>query len=340
MSLSPISLLVLCTVLHFSVDGLCAAVLAKYAVNEPIYSNIAHYFGLYNVIAFGGQWLAGLVLDKYKRLVVPALAVVPVILAGGFAVRAGILFQAVSVALGNCLFHVAAGILVLERYEGFREPGIFVSSGAAGLGLGLHGFTGAVPFWAVCAAFTAITVFLVLKSPEQSSSRNAAALPRKNFLWLLLGAVLLLLCVTLRGFSGGSSRLPLHVMVMPCVFMLGKSAGGILCDAIGLRKTILAVFVMCFVGLQIPGSLGIITLTFAFNMTMPLTLRFLLRYFPDYPGLTFGLAAGCLLPGAFFRHYISIPPDVMAVVQFMSLFAAWFIWRREEPRSGLQSSPS
>ena len=116
-------LLGLCTILHFTVDGVCAAVLAEYAVNESVLSNIVYYFGVYNVLAFGGQWLAGLVLDKHKSLVLPSLIAVPVLLAGGFVSSAGIPFRAVSIALGNCIFHVAAGILILERYSGFREPG-------------------------------------------------------------------------------------------------------------------------------------------------------------------------------------------------------------------------
>ena len=323
---SSISLLFLCTVLHFTVDGVCAAVLAKYAITEPDFTNIVYYFGLYNIIAFGGQWLAGLILDKRRTLILPSLCIVPLLLSGGFVTRAGILFQAVSVALGNCLFHVAAGILILERYSGFREPGIFVSSGAVGLGLGLHGLVSAPVFEAVCAVCTVIAVWLVMRSPD-AQPVHAEDSTREGLDSLLAGAVLLLVCVVLRGF-GGSSRIPEHVMLMPCVFMLGKSSGGILCDIIGFRKTILAIFIMCFAGLQLSGLASIITLTFAFNMTMPLTLRLLHMYFPAYPGLTFGLAAGCLLPGAFFKHSMTIAPDIMAVVQFVSLFIAWYIFMR------------
>ena len=330
------ALLLLCTILHFSVDGVCAAVLAKYAVNEPDFSSIVYYFGLYNVIAFGGQWLAGLVLDKKKGLILPSLCLVPVLLAGGFLDGAGILFQAVSIALGNCLFHVAAGIIILEGYEGFREPGIFVSSGAVGLGLGLRQFVGAIPFETVCIICTAITVYLLVKYPVPVQHRESPA-SHGGAAYLMAGAFLLLVCVTLRGF-GGKNTLPVHVMLMPCVFMLGKSAGGLLCDAIGFLKTILAIFLLSFAALQTPGIVGAITLTFASNMTMPLTLRLLHKYFPDYPGLTFGLAAGCLLPGAFFAGLIDIPPDAMAVVQFMSLFIAGIIWRKAScsgPRSSL-----
>ena len=50
-------MLFLHTLQHFTVDGICGAVLAAYAVNESYFEPIAYYFGLYNLIAFGSQWL-------------------------------------------------------------------------------------------------------------------------------------------------------------------------------------------------------------------------------------------------------------------------------------------
>ena len=320
-------MLFVCTVLHFAVDGVCGAVLADYAVNEEIFSNIVHYFSVYSVIAFGGQWFAGLILDRHKNLLLPFLCAAPVFLAGGLIDSAEILFQAVSLAVGNCLFHVAGGVLILERSQNFREPGIFVSSGAAGLGLGLHRLISAFVFEALCLFFTAIAIFRLVNSPTESPSPKNPVPERGSLLPIFAGAALLLVCVVLRGFGGGSP-LPEYVMLMPCVFMLGKSAGGILCDSIGFRKTILAIFLMCFAGLQLEGLARIITLAFAFNMTMPLTLRLLHWYFPEHPGLTFGLAAGCLLPGALLGESITIPADVMSVVQFVGLFGAGYVFIR------------
>ena len=322
------TLLALCTVLHFTVDGVCAAVLTSYAVHESDYSNIFYYFWLYNFIAFGGQWLTGIVLDKYRKIIVPILAVVPLLLGIGL-LNIPILCRAVSIAVANCLFHVAAGILILERYGNFREPGIFVSSGAVGLGLGLNRIMGAVTFEIICAVFTAMTLFILIKQTEHQENRvqESESETGENFPLLIAGALLLLVCVILRGF-GGNSRLPVHVMLMPCVFMLGKSVGGIVCDILGCRKTILAVLILSFGALQIKGTIGAVVLAFAFNMTMPLTLRLLHWYFPEHPGLTFGLAAGCLLPGAFLKSALKVAPEVMVVIQFISLFMAGVILQR------------
>ena len=60
-------MLALFTGLHFLVDGLCAAAMAAYAVQEPSLAPIVYYFGLYNAIAFGTQWLTGWLFDKKKN---------------------------------------------------------------------------------------------------------------------------------------------------------------------------------------------------------------------------------------------------------------------------------
>ena len=60
-------MLAIFTVLHFLVDGICAAAMAAYAVQEPLLAPIVYYFGLYNAIAFGTQWLTGWLFDKKEN---------------------------------------------------------------------------------------------------------------------------------------------------------------------------------------------------------------------------------------------------------------------------------
>ena len=130
-----------------------------------------------------------------------------------------------------------------------------------------------------------------------------------------------LACVVLRGFGGGG-RCPGLPLLFPCVFALGKACGGLVCDRFGLKATALAVFLLCFLALQFGGLVPALLLAFAFNMTMPLTLRLAHWCFPKAPGLIFGLAAGCLLPGYFFKDALALPPQAMAVLVFLGLFLA------------------
>ena len=325
-------MLFLCTLLHFAVDGLCGAVLANYAVNEPDFDKIVYYFGLYTVIAFGLQFLAGLILDKRKNLILPAFGLAPVLLAGGLIKSLGIFGQVILIALGNCLFHVSAGVLILTRYKNFREPGLFVSSGAIGLGLGLAEMISALIFESICVIFTLTALYCAKKFKFESECMNESK-PQKISYLMIIGAFLLLGCVILRGFgSSENENISSYVMLMPCVFALGKSAGGVLCDLAGWRKSILVIFVMSFAALQLSGNFGVILLVFAFNMTMPLTLRLLQKFFPSYTGLIFGLAAGCLVPGYFLKEYFYVSPYIMVVLQFLSLFTAGLIYCKESEK--------
>jgi hypothetical protein len=353
-------LLAIFTALHFLVDGICAAAMAAYALQEPSFSPIVFYFGLYNGIAFGTQWLMGWLFDKNETRIRYAFLFVLVTLAAGTQPALGIMTQTVLLGLGNSVFHVAAGSLVLRRYATYKELGIFVCSGAVGLALGLNRIVGPYPFLLACTVLCAVATYrlgqvkvpgIVATQPvfrnfinenEQVAAHSGEMQPKDESSvqsdvsetdlpaaspQCLTGICLVLLlgCIVLRGLGSGGAASP-YVMLFPCVFAAGKALGGIFCDRAGYRKTILFIFLLSFAALQLSGLAAAVLLILAFNMTMPLTLRLVHWCNPRYPGMMFGLAAGCLLPGVFFKGF-SIPPQAMAVLQFLCLAAAgWLLW--------------
>lgn len=316
---------------HFCVDGVCGAALAAYAVNEQYLAPIVYYFGLYNLIAFGGQWCAGWLFDRRPQAALPALFVAAALLAIGLVSAIPVWLWVPSLGIGNCVFHAAAGGLVLRHYENYAPPGIFVSSGAVGLGLGLGGFC---PAWIFFVAYVAAAVFAyqsgcdLSKEDDCGQEQIAGALSSVAIFGCGLA---LLLCVVLRGFGGGGVP-GAPALLFPCVFALGKAVGGVLCDRIGYRKTILSIFLLGFIALQGEGLIFALLLSFAFNLTMPLTLRLLHRCAPARPGMMFGLAAGCLLPGAFYPGAVFVPASAMIVLQFLCLWLAGRVLFREERR--------
>ena len=326
-------MLLLLTLMHFAVDGVCAAELYLYELAEPDWLQVLFVFGLYNFTAFGFQWLAGLALDARPRFRT-ALALAACLLGLGTAGAFGAPAQAVLLGAGNCLFHAAGGAWVLRRFPAtYSQPGIFVSSGAVGLALGLSGMVPASVFLALSAGCAAGCCLLParLRTVPAACAAGPAGASRASS-WkirlLLAGCALVLLgCVVLRGFGGGG-RVPGLPLLFPCAFALGKAAGGLVCDRIGLRNTALAVFLLSFLALQFTGLVPALLLAFAFNMTMPLTLRLAHWCFPALPGLMFGLAAGCLLPGYFFKDSFAMPPQAMAVLVFLGLSLAGFLLAR------------
>ncbi|MCR5169062.1 MAG: hypothetical protein K6C33_01195 [Desulfovibrio sp.] len=330
-------MLAILTLMHFAVDGVCAAELYLYELAEPDWLQVLFVFGLYNAAAFGFQWLAGLALDL-RPAFRPALALSVCLLALGCIGAFGAPLRAGLLGAGNCLFHAAGGAWVLSRHPStYSEPGIFVSSGAVGLALGLAGMIAPAVFLALCAVCAGFACWGMGRVPAQIPMSPAEAAPGEPASdeaalaktsggrlvpFLLGGCVLVLLaCVVLRGFGGGG-RCPGLPLLFPCVFALGKACGGLVCDRFGLKATALAVFLLCFLALQFGGLVPALLLAFAFNMTMPLTLRLAHWCFPKAPGLIFGLAAGCLLPGYFFKDALALPPQAMAVLVFLGLFLA------------------
>ena len=319
----------LCTLQHFAVDGICGAVLAAYAVSEEFLEPIIYFFGLYNLIAFGTQFFVGYLLDRRTNFLQYAPTISLVLLTLGSVPEFGIMNQVLFLGAGNSLFHAAAGSLVLRKFDTFKEPGIFVSSGAIGLALGLNQLVDAKIFLLICAVTTAMLFRLGRKNPAQVFASESINVPQNSSLPVtvaLVCVILLLGCVMLRSFGGGGTSAE-YVMLFPCVFACGKILGGICCDKLGYKNTIALIFVTGFVSLQWSGLIAALVLALAFNMTMPLTLRLVHWCNPKYPGLMFGLAAGCLLPGFFLENF-SVVPQAMIVIQFLSLFAAGTLLNR------------
>ena len=312
------------TLQHFAVDGICGASLAYYAVHEEFLAPIIFYFGLYNLIAFGTQWLIGSFIDRKFLSLRTAFIISLACLTIGIVSSFGILMQSIFLGIGNSIFHVAGGSIVLRRYQTFKQLGIFVSSGAIGLALGLNSLVDAKIFLAV----DFLATMYILKKLDSIEFPNAmykeGNFSNENSSAIILCAVLLLSCVVLRGFGRGIATD--FVMLFPCVLAIGKALGGFVADSIGYRKTILVIFFLGFISLQFDGLIPILTLTLAFNMTMPLTLRLVHWCNPKFPAMMFGLAAGCLLPGAFFT--MQIPSTAMITIQFLTLFIAGILVKK------------
>lgn len=316
-------ILILYTLQHLTVDGICGAALAAYAVGEIDYEKIVYYFGMYNLLAFGLQAAAGFILDRRQNFLKAAFVVSLICLGVGTLPAIGIFAQVIFLGIGNCIFHVTAGSIVLQNYSSFKALGLFVSSGAIGLALGLNLLV-EVQIFLIAYAVLTVLVLMKFQAPENSAVQFDEKI---SFLPMITCAILLLSCVVMRGFGGGGNSSE-YVMLFPIIFAVGKFLGGVCCDKFGWQNTILLIFLLGFLSLQFVGLVPLIVLTLSFNMTMPLTLRLLHYCNPTYPGLMFGMAAGCLLPGVFFHEKITIAVQAMVVIQFLILFIAWKIFNR------------
>lgn len=312
----------LLSLLHFLVDGICAC--GVMMMSRQIASDLEAngMIVLYNILAFGTQPLAGCWVDR-GGLCPLGLKLAAVLLIAGAVVSSistsCTIFIAVAGAIllgmGNSFFHVYGGkyVAVVSRNE-IRAMGVFVSTGAVGLTIGL-GFSSPKLLTAFISAFLVVSYLHLHNAYRQETNvitehahfARSSALPESSIPALLLSC--LMLVVAGRAFLGESvpsvrASIPstgasLLMVMVSVIVMVGKAAGGFLSKWLGVRNVFYSsmllggtTFLMC------PWHDGFILATlFLINLSMPCTLYWASKTVPGREGWAFGLLAMALLPG-------------------------------------------
>ncbi|MBP5344237.1 MAG: hypothetical protein J6Y85_04105 [Alphaproteobacteria bacterium] len=280
---------------HFCVDAACAAIVIS---GTARLGDALAFFILYNFLAFCLQPLAGVILDKRSHTTPKQYILISfLLLLIGFIPELNLWMRVLLVGVGNCLFHVGAGTVILtESGKKLAPLGIFVSSGAVGLMLG----TMFAYEWIVHLLLVIVLICLLGANSHLPTKKVLHSVPKIR--WQIAG--LLCVCVTIRSFMGFIPlthfiKTPWIIVMITMGVFLGKSLGGIFCDWLGIKKTVIF-------------STGIVMLLFLFsfnnpylwsivqmivNLSMPITLYLMYRSMPKYPAFSFGLAAACLVIG-------------------------------------------
>lgn len=314
--IKPLSLttILLCSVLHLLVDGLCVCCLYLIASSFSAL-HLVGIFLTYNILAFLTQPLTGLWADCMKRrhwmLLASVLLLTVAVLATSIVVSfrlstVGMMVVPILLGMGNSLFHVWGGKQVaVTAGNDMRALGAFVSTGAFGLALGIVFFSWPLLYTVlltICVLSTAY-VHLDLKAGISAiNSQEAECRFSKLFIWMSL--LVLMLVVMLRSFvgetfSGEMSRTGSMVLLIGLLSMLGKMAGGWLAHHLGIVRMLALVIVLVLVCLVFRSQEMVIALVglFAVNCTMPVTLYLANVVLPKREGLAFGLLAAALIPG-------------------------------------------
>lgn len=314
--IKPLSLatILLCSVLHLLVDGLCVCCLYLIASSFSA-MHLVGIFLTYNILAFLTQPLTGLWADCMKRrhwmLLASVLLLTVAVLATSIVVSfrlstVGMMVVPILLGMGNSLFHVWGGKQVaVTTGNDMRALGAFVSTGAFGLALGIVFFSWPLLYTVlltICVLSTAY-VHLDLKAGISAiNSQEAECRFSKLFIWMSL--LVLMLVVMLRSFvgetfSGEMSRTSSMVLLIGLLSMLGKMAGGWLAHHLGIVRMLALVIVLVLVCLVFRSQEMVIALVglFAVNCTMPVTLYLANVVLPKREGLAFGLLAAALIPG-------------------------------------------
>lgn len=314
--IKPLSLatILLCSVLHLLVDGLCVCCLYLIASSFSA-MHLVGIFLTYNILAFLTQPLTGLWADCMKRrhwmLLASVLLLTVAVLATSIVVSfrlstVGMMVVPILLGMGNSLFHVWGGKQVaVTTGNDMRALGAFVSTGAFGLALGIVFFSWPLLYTVLLTICVLSTAYVHLDLKAGISAINSQeAECRFSMLFIWMSLLVLMLVVMLRSFvgetfSGEMSRTGSMVLLIGLLSMLGKIAGGWLAHHLGIVRMLALVIVLVLVCLVFRSQEMVIALVglFAVNCTMPVTLYLANVVLPKREGLAFGLLAAALIPG-------------------------------------------
>lgn len=299
-----------CSLMHFLVDGICACCLYLVVAPSTI-ADVVGVFIIYNVLAFLTQPMTGWITDHIAHkhwvlltsmlLLTIAVGVAPL---SAHPVTAFLL--AVLLGMGNSLFHVWGGQLTtVSTQNDIRALGVFVSTGAFGLAIGMV----FASWWLLFTMLIAYCLLAVvsLKSPYSTLTpdddmERRYSLCNRHFVVFLF--VLVIFFVAFRSslstvFTNGMEKTADFILMAGLVAMLGKAAGGFIAKSAGVTRAfilMLAVAVGILVSPLSASAYALLVGLFAINCTMPVTLYWGNRLMPRNEGLVFGLLAAALIP--------------------------------------------
>lgn len=297
---------------HFVVDAICAGVVFSILKNEIV--DTAQFFilvVLYNILAFGLQFIFGFISDYFKS---PQVTAFIGLLFTGISAVIFMHYPVIAVifaGLGNALFHVGGGSISLNLTpKKAFAPGIYVAPGAFGILVGtLLGKSGQFVAWPFILGLVIFAVFIfIIKKPEMNYIKKRETY-KYNYFEIILFFVFLSIAV--RSLVGMILVFPWksHIdllIILTTAIVLGKGLGGILADKFGWVRVAVGALILSIpflvFGANIP-TLAIIGM-FLFNITMPITLVTLSNILPGRPGFAFGLTCLALLLGSFPSFFI------------------------------------
>ena len=337
---SPKFKLILLSMMHFAIDGLCAfLVFSEIYPNNP--QQAAFVFFAYNILAFVTQSPVGIIIDKFnKPKIFLSISIAAMLL--GYLLCDFWIISVVLIGLSNSLFHVAGGKYVTDKSgNDISHLGIFVSTGAIGLVLGQKylSFT-FLPY--IFFAVLIVCGLLIILSEDSETKPYSEKYDKPDASTLALLAVIAV--VAIRSFVGKvvspDFALSGHIfLIMSVATALGKAMGGICSMWIGVRPTTYISMGVAAVCLTLgTGSMPLFILgIFAFNFSMPITLYYANILLKGKEGFAFGTLAAALTPGYFIAMsftYSSIMRVCTAILCLVSMLVIIIVSKRIKNHAG------
>lgn len=304
------NLTILLSICHMTIDFLCAFSLYH------SFSNNFEAFLLYNFCAFALQMPLGILIDylsnKTNKTIKPGLMFM---LMGVLLTITGSYLSNIILGIGNALFHVGAGVLVIHEDDDYglngKALGIFVAPGAIGLILGT--LYNQISIYSTIQLIVSIIMILLSLLIIKTSKERQLVIrykkfdtDRKDLIYIILLCFVVVILRSLTGMSISFDWKINNLISIISVIMIasGKSIGGLLSSKFGMKKTVVVTLLISSISYLLSNNMyfGLIALLF-FNMTMPITLYLLSLNMNDMPGFAFGILTFGLFLGYLPVHY-------------------------------------
>lgn len=298
--------------------------------------DVALFVLLYNVLAFAGQPLVGLLVDRLNR---PRLAAVGGLALHCCALVCSVRYPALGVTfagLGSAAFHVGGGSLAIAVMRG-RASGIGLFAGPGVLGLAIGGALAISGFTAVWL----LTIPLIILAGVLGYSSFPAEMARSTddeplFEGHDLVMMALLAGIALRSavwttfqfvFDGRYEML----LAMACAAAIGKVAGGFLADRIGWRRWVIGALALS-APLMLGGQRSVWLLlpgVALLQSTTPVCLAAAARMLPRYPATATGLVLGLAVAAGGVPALVGLNahmavPEVLTGATLVAALAIWW----------------
>jgi MFS transporter, FSR family, fosmidomycin resistance protein len=296
---------------------------------------------LYNVLAFGGQVPAGMLVDRLgnpRAFVALSLGLV--------AIALGIFPVAPTLALGlagiaGAFFHVSGGMLALLAFPGSTVgAGLFAAPGVMGITLGAYLAWDGVPAlaWLMGGVVVVTGLVLWMRMPFAAAPRPAGK--DEAFEWHDFLMVVLLLAIALRSAIWNLFELiqqgdQMLLLAMGGAAMLGKVVGGYAAHHLGWRRygagaLLLAAPLLAF------GETWPVTLLpgiFLLQSATPAAVLGMWRLMPRMPATAVGMCFGLAIALGGIPMMIAWNPAGWIVLIVLPLAGLGYWWGMRRVRS-------
>ena len=303
---------------------------------------------VYDALAFVPQSIFGYFSDKYPKVNLGLIGTVflTISIPLYFLTKTPFL-STIILCMGNALIHVNGAEVTLRSSNGkLASPAIFVGGGSFGVVTGKLLAATKVHYLLIVVFSITIIPFILLAEYYKKDTLNDKN-PCKEFNYhnknmnVKLVILLAVLIVIVRAYMGYGIPTSWNKTVLETILLfsfmgIGKCLGGILCDAIGMRKVAILSIACSLPFLLFGDKIMYISLfgIMLFSMTMAVTLGLLVSTLKKAPGLAFGLTTIGLFLGTvpiFFFKFTTLLGNclLISVLTIISLLIALKIIPKE-----------